>query len=260
MQNTGYPLDAYVIVDNNAIASISECCCSTYQAKDFCDAVPLACKDIGEIFTSIRRFALGQKVFTTPCIRDEFKPEKGDLSKHQGFQLCHCENLKAHVLSQVEVLDVNMKAIDRIRGMSQTPKGWGQNLSGISDPDLSLFLLALGMVNKLDQRVYILTDEEKLRGFTSWGKTRPEVKEICAHSEKVEALHSLVYLDSVHRKCAISTDQIFQMFGFRTNQQMARTFLGGTTMGEMITETYRGIYQMIIASSNIKRDMAGAAL
>src|SRR5271157_3581675 len=108
MSNAGYPLDAYVIVDNNAIVGISEFCCSAYQAQNFSDAVPLACKDIEEIFNAIRRFALGQKVYTTPYIRDEFKPENGDLSKHRGFQQCHCENLKAHVLSQIEALDVNM--------------------------------------------------------------------------------------------------------------------------------------------------------
>ncbi len=128
---------------------------------------------------------------------EEFKPENGELANYRGFHKCHCDVLKANIRNQFDCLDINMRSIDRIRQMAQTPKRFGENLSGISDQDLSLLILALGIAGKLNERVYILTDEEKLRGFTSWGKTRPEIREVCGHPEKVEALHSMAYLDSV---------------------------------------------------------------
>jgi len=258
MSNAGYPLDAYVIIDNNAIVGICEFCCSKYRDQLFPDVIKPACENIEAIFNAIRRFSIANKVFTTPYIYAEFKPEKGELANHRGFAQSDCEKIKKEVLNQIEVVEANMKDIKRIRGMAQTPRGWGENLSGISDPDLSLFLLALGIANDLNQRVYILTDEEKLRGFTSWSRTRPEVKEICKHPDKIEALHSMVYLDSVHRKCAITTDQITQMFGYRTYQQLTRKMIGGTTIGEMITITYGEIYQMINESSRIKQEKAMA--
>ena len=260
MQNTGYPLEAYVVFDNNAIVGICEFCCSIYKARPFSEAVTAACNDIEEILNAVRRFAIQNKVYTTPCILEEFKPENGELANHRGFQKCHCDLLKDHIRNQFECLDINMKAITRMRQMAQTPRRFGENLSGLSDQDLSLLILALGIADKVNERVYILSDEEKLRSFTSWSRTRPEIKEVCAHPEKVDALHSMAYLDSVHRHCAITTDQIYKMFGYRSLQQMTRTMLAGTTMGEMITETYGGIYQMINESSIIKREIAGAVV
>jgi hypothetical protein len=260
MPNSGFPLDAYVIFDNNAIVGICEFCCSTYKDKPFYEAVTVACHDIEKILNAIRRFSIQNKVYTTPCILEEFKPENGELANHRGFQNCHCDLLKTHIRNQFECLDINMKSIDQIRQMAHTPRRFGENLSGLSDQDLSLFILALGIAGKLNERVYILSDEEKLRGFTSWSKTRPEIRKVCVHPEKVEALHSMVYLDSVHRHCAITTDQIYKMFGYRSLQQMTRTMLAGTTMGEMVTETYGGIYQMINESSIIKREIAGVVV
>ena len=258
MPNAGFPLDAYVIIDNNAIIGISEFCCSAYRGQSFCDAVPLACKDIEDLFNSIRRFALNQKVFTTPCIRDEYKPELGDLSKHRGFQRIHCEQLKTHVLSQIEVVDVNMRTIDRLRGMPGIPRRLGVNLRALSDQDLSLVLLALGLAHNFNSRVYILVDEEDLRYFVSWMKTQRDIKTLCANPDKVEALHSMTYLDSVHRNCAITSQKMTSMFAFQSLNQMNRTMLGGTTKGEMITNTYRQIYQSIAESSAIKIAMKEA--
>lgn len=258
MPNAGFPLDAYVIIDNNAIVGISEFCCSAYQANDFSDAVPLACKDIEEIFNAIRRFAIGQKVFTTPCVRDEFKPEKGDLSKYRGFQQCYCDQLKKHTFSQIEVLDVNMKAINTLRGMQHIPGRLRENLGALSDQDLSLVILALGIAHKFNERVYILVDEEDLRYYVSWIRTNREIKDICANPLRVEALHSMTYLDSVHRNCAITSQRMNAMFGFQSYKQMKRTFLNGTSKGEMITNTYDLIYQSIMESNKIKIDLKGA--
>lgn len=260
MPNVGFPLDAYVIFDNNAIVGICEFCCSAYKDRPFSETVAVACHDIEEFLNAVKRFSIQNKVFTTPCIMEEFKPENGELANYRGFHKCHCDVLKANIRNQFDCLDINMRSIDRIRQMAQTPKRFGENLSGISDQDLSLLILALGIAGKLNERVYILTDEEKLRGFTSWGKTRPEIREVCDHPEKVEALHSMAYLDSVHRHCAITTDQIYKMFSYRSLQQMTRTMLSGTSMGEMITETYSGIYQMINDSSKIKREIAGVVV
>jgi len=89
-------------------------------------------------------------------------------------------------------------------------------------------------------------------------KSKKEIKEICANPHEVEALHSMTYLDSVHRNCAITSQRMNAMFGFQSLKQMNRTMLGGTTKGEMITNTYRQIYQSIMESNAIKIELKGA--
>jgi hypothetical protein len=160
--------------------------------------------------------------------------------------------LKDRVQAEVEALTVNPVAIQRLRSLPQTPKKLGESLSRLSDPDLSLAVLALGIAGKLNQRVYVLTDEEDLRVLISWMKSRAEVQAQYQHAEKIEGLHSMAYIDSAHRRCSFTTTQVTLMMSFLMMQQMKRSMLFGTTKGEMINTTFRTLYDAVRESGKIK--------
>jgi hypothetical protein len=256
MPNPGFPLDAYIVIDTNAIVGISEYCCSKYTGLVISELIENTSIEIDQMFSAIKRFAIKNRVFTTDCVLEEYKPENGYLKSYEGLQKCHCDHLKGKIQDHIEALKINMNSINLIRQMDKKPSRFGENLSGLSDPDLSLLVLALGIAKNFNERVYIISDEEKLRAFTSWSKSKSEIKELCPCSEKIEALHSMVYLDSVHRHCAITSQQINEIYNFYTLQQLKRKFLNQTTMGEMITDTYERIYHLINESSKIKLSMA----
>ncbi len=260
MTDLSLPLDAYVVIDNNAIVGLCDFHCDRHKELPFQDMIKNACTDIASAFDGLRRFALDDRIFTTACVHEEFKPENSDLSKRRDYDKIHCEALKTAVKGQVEPLDINMEAIQRLRKMSGAPKKLGDELSRLSDPDLSLVILALGIINEKKKRVYVLTDEEDLRLFISWAKTKPEIKEICPSSQLLEGLHSMIYMDSAHRHCAFATVQIYEMFAHYQQSQLKRMALAGTTKFGMIEVTYQQIKEAIRASGKIKQEnLAGAA-
>jgi hypothetical protein len=259
MTDSGLPLDAYLVVDNNAVVGLSEFYCDAHKELAFEAMIEASCQDIAKAFNALRRFAIGEKVFSTKCVCNEFKPEKSSIAERRDYDKKHCENLKANVNAEVEAVDVNMKAIEKLRCMCSTPKKFGEKLSRLSEEDLSLVILALGIINETNCRVYILTDEEDLRSYISWLKHKPEAKGICTNVHLLEGLHSMIYFDSAHRQCAFTTVQIYEMFVHHQQQQLKRMVLAGTTKLEMIEYTYEEIKQAIRESGEIKkRNMAGA--
>ncbi len=261
MMDTGFPLDAFLIIDNNAIVGLSEFFCDAHKRSPFPDMIQASCIDVTNAFAALRRFALGGKVFTTKCVCDEFKPERNPIiTEFRDYDVRHCEKFKTHVKSEIEAVDINMKAIEKLRSMEKAPSKFGEGLSRLSDEDLSLVILALGIINKTTSRVYVLTDEEDLRSFISWMKPRPETKKVCANSHLLEGLHSMIYIDSAHRKCAFTTIQVYEMFVHHQQQQLKRMALAGTTKLEMVEITYEQIKQAIRESGQIKlQNMAGGA-
>ena len=261
MPDSGFPLDAYVVIDNNAIVGLCEFFCDKHKKSPFPDMIQASCIDVTNAFTALRRFALGGKVFTTKCICDEFKPEHNPIiTEHRDYDRLHCENFKTHVKSEIEAVDINMKAIEKLRCMGSAPRKFGERLSRLTDEDLSLVILALGIINEKKSRVYVLTDEEDLRSFISWMKPRPDAKSICADVRLLEGLHSMIYIDSAHRECAFTTVQVYEMFVHHQQQQLKRMALAGTTKLEMVEITYEEIKQAIRESGQIKiRNMEGAA-
>lgn len=259
MTDSSLPLDAYVLIDTNAVVGLCDFHCDRQQELPFPAMIQAACKDIASAFDGLRRFAVDGKIFTTTCVHEEFKPENSDLSKRRDFDKSHCETLKTAVKEQVEPLDINMAAIQKLRKMSGAPKKFGDGLSRLSDPDLSLVILALGLIKEKNKRVYVLTDEEDLRSFISWAKTKPEIKEICPNSHLLEGLHSMIYMDNAHRHCAFATVQIYEMFAHYQQSQLKRMALAGTTKFGMIEVTYQQIKEAIRASGKIKQEnLAGA--
>lgn len=248
----GFPLDAILIFDNNALVSLCDYCCDAHKHLPFKEMVDNACVDISNTMDVLRRFAINGRIYTTPMVHDEFKPERGTVSSHSGFDAAKCDCLKEHVKAELEVLEINPKSIGLLRGMEQAPKKFGEELSRISDCDLSLVILALGLARELKVRVYVLTDEEDLRDFVSWARTRPEAKKICPDSHKIESLHSLTYMDGVHRECSYTTEFILQRHNHLLINHLAREIIKETTKGESITETMKRIYQLIQQSKEDK--------
>lgn len=258
MPDSSFPLDAYLVIDNNAIVGLSEFFCDAHKILTFPDMIQASCQDVTNAFNALRRFALGSKVFTTKCVCDEFKPEHSSIAERWDYDGRHCENFKIHVKAEVEAVDINMKAIEKLRCMGNAPRKFGERLSRLTDEDLSLVILALGIINEVNHRVYILTDEEDLRSFISWMKPKPEAISICANTHLLEGLHSMIYMDSAHRQCAFTTIQIYEMFVHHQQQQLKRMVLAGTTKLEMIEITYEEIRQAIRESGQIKiQNMAG---
>jgi hypothetical protein len=260
MSAPGLPLDVFLIIDNCAIVGLSEYFGDANEKLAFPDTIQAMCQGISITFNKLRQYALSGKLLTTQLVQDEFKPERSSLAERRDFDKTGCENLKAHVKKEIEVCDIVPKAIETLRSMAQTPSRFGQNLSAFSDPDLSLVVLALGVINHTGRRVYILTDEEDLRSFISWMKPRPEAKGLCPNAHLLEGLHSMIYLDIAHRQCAFTTVQMYEMFTHYQGRQLKRTMLAGTTKGGMVADTYVRIQQAIRESGQIKQNnMAGAA-
>lgn len=254
MPDAGYPLDAYLIIDNNAVVGLCDFYCDMYKELGFPEMVQAAIEEMAKTFASLRRFAIGGKIFTTNCVLDEFKPENSCIAERRDFEKQGCELFQSAIKKEIEALDINMAAIQKLRAMSQAPGKFGTHLSRLSDADLSLVILALGIINEKQCRVYILTDEEDLRNFISWAKSRPEVKAMCASSQLLEGLHSMIYIDSAHRQCAFTTNQVYDMFVHCQQRQLKRMVLAGTTKLEMIEITYRDIKESIRISGQMKID------
>jgi len=263
MPTMGYPLDAFLLVDNNVVVSLYEFYCDAYKHRPFPEMIQLACHEVSAVFDKLRLFALGNKIFTTDCVQGEFLPERGTLSTYPGFVRKNCESLKAHLRGEIEAVRANLEEIHKLRAMRQAPSKFGIELKNLSDPDLSLVILALEMATRTNRRVYILTDEVDLRDFVSWMKSKPEVKAMCACPHQIDALHSMSYLDSAHRHCAFPTEQIYEMLSFLLLSQRER---GGTlldsTKGKMITYSLQSIYKAVRDSSAEKKRnaMGGAAV
>jgi len=253
MPNSGYPLDAYLVMDNNAIVNLCEFYCDVHKNKPFPAMISATCDDMTTLFNTLRRLASGNKIYTSSGVMDEFKPEQGVIANYYGFSRTQCDCLKNHIHQEIEALEIDFSKIPVLRSMRQAPSKFGSGLSRISDQDLSLVILALKLVSQFRQRVYILTDEEDLRSFVSWMKTKPEVKALCLSPEQIQALHSFIYIDSAHRSCAFSTEQVYQFLSFLSIKQLERQNLMGTTKGELITQTYKELFDAIKASSEIKR-------
>ena len=81
----GYPLEAFLVIDNNAIVSLCEFYCDSFKGRSFPEIIQLTCNEVSVVFDTLRRFALGNKVYTTDCVLAEFKPEFGVIRNYAGF-------------------------------------------------------------------------------------------------------------------------------------------------------------------------------
>jgi len=259
MTDSSLPLDAYVVIDNNVIVGLAEYFTDTYKDLAFPETINVTCQEITTTFNKLRRFALDGKILTTQIIQDEFKPENNkSLNSRRDFNHKICDQLKSHVKSEVEVCDIKTSAIEKLRSMTETPSKFGPKLKALSDPDLSLVILALGIINQTGRRVYILADEEDLRSFISWMKPKSEAKSICKNTHLLESIHSMIYMDNAHRHCAFTTMEISSIFMHYQQKQLKRLALGGTTKMGMIEITYDEIRRLIYLSGQIKqKNLAG---
>lgn len=254
---SGYPLEAVLIIDNNVLVSLCEFYCDENKSLNFNKLVAKTCEDISSDFYILKRFAHNELIYTTPLVHDEFKPERGIIATFPGYSEEQCCYLKEHVKGEVEVLDIKSGSIDILRNFEHTPRRFGENLTRISNPDLSLAILALGLARKINSRVYVLTDEEDLRFFISWMRTRPEAKRLCPNVHLIESLHSIAYFDSVHRECFFTTEYILQRQNHLLIRHLSREMLKGTSKGQMIAQTMKSQYDSIQKSGEFKRQRAG---
>ena len=257
MPYSSYPLDAFLIIDNSALVNLCEYYFDTHIDLPFEDMVQAACLEISDCFAILRGFSFDGKIHTTPWVLDEFKPEHGELSEYSGFEYKLCEPLKIKIRDELEQSDINMRAVERLRTLRLAHPRFGDELSRLSNPDLSLVILAMEIAGKTNQRVYILTDDEDLRYFVTFLKHQPDVSSMCSHPDVLNGMHSFIYWDLIHRNCAITTDQIQSMLVFLSITHATRSLLSGTMKGELVSETLKSIYYSVQESKAIKISSQG---
>lgn len=262
MDDFGFPIEAYIIIDNCAISSLCTYYCETNKKLSIHDMEKKVCEDLTVIFNAIRRNAISHKIITSQLVQAEFKPEKGNLPVPIVHLSHFCNILKSHIHNEIEVLEVTKKPIDRVRTITGFSPKFGVNLSRFSDSDLSLVILALGIIRKFNNLAYILTQDQDLLKFISCFNSVPNIGNIYTNSHKLHGLHCLGYLNRVHQECILPTELIKDLYSEFALREMNRVlnpkpgspdiYLPGSSKGGMILDSFNRLRDAINESRKIK--------
>lgn len=246
-------LAAYLVVDNSFLVFLSDYCCDRNRGLPPEETIHVVDEWIGSQMVVLRQFAVDSQVHTTEIVANEFRPIGGKLSEVPGVLPEHSARLQNAVQGQLANMPADEDKVALFRGMTGAPKKLGINLSKLSNEDLSLAALALELSDE-GALTYILSADQDLLLYTTWLRARPETKAIHPNCHKIQGLHCLTYMESIHRECSISTDQIVDIVGYAWREQFGREDIRGSDKWQSIGHQLFEIQSHIAASVKAKAE------
>ena len=251
MQTSGVSVQAYLVVDNNFLAMLTDYYCDTYRSQfPGRRLVEKTGQWISDLLNILRALTPDNRIHCTDCVAAEYKPAAGRLNSVRGLNHNDYRNLAADVCSCLNQTQSDSRDLSFLRELPTAPK----NLigpGGVSDPDLSLVALGLHL-SGYGQSVYILSNDHDLLRFSSWARTKVELRQRWANPSLLQGRQSLAYLELVHRSCCIATDAMLQLVLYYMSEHYARRDLAKTQKGNAIFQDLQEIYKSLVESVQIK--------
>lgn len=257
MSALGPSLQAILVIDNSLLVMLSDFYCERLSTS-FSGAalVQTVQNGISDQLEVLRHFAQDGQLHCAESVALEFKPHEGRLSAKSGITPSICKPLAHGVCGLLNRAADSPEAINTLRGLPFAPRKLvGQD--GLSDADFSLVALAL-QLSANGGPVYILTNDQDLLRFVSWVRNRPEACAIWERAPQIEAMHSLHYLELVHRDCRIATNEMADLLNFAAIEHYARKELAGTDKGTWIMQDLLDVNRSILQSQaeKVRREEA----
>lgn len=251
MAMPGVTLQAYLVVDNCMLVMLQDYFCDRYAARlGAGKLIPALVDWFADQFNTLRQFTPDALLHCTDCVAGEFRPGAGRLSQVRGVGPHDCKALTRKVCDLLHQTSVAPAEISALRGLPAAPRKL-VGVGGLSDSDLSLVVLALGLVAD-GSRVYVLTNDQDLLSFISWLRSQREARERWRNAAAVQGLQSLSYLELVHRDCKIRTEHMEDLINFFMVDHYNRRELAGTIKGNSILQQAIEVRNGLTQSVQIK--------
>lgn len=258
MSGGDFPLDAYLVVDNSFLVMLTEFFCeSKVRTLPPARVVPTLGLYICDQLKVLQQFAPDGCIHSSQRIVAEYRPWKGArLSDMHHIPHTVKKQLARHVAGELVWQTVDVLDIAILRNQPDAPRKL-VGASGLSDEDLSLVAVGVKLAEK-NRAVYLLSNDQDLLEYITWLRRKPEAKELWPHVGHLQGLHSLTYLELVHRSCRIDTETISAMIAFALQEHYKRVTLAGTAKGESILGQMLAVYGSLVESAQIKAQTKGA--
>lgn len=250
------PLDAYLVIDNSLLVFLNEYYCGQVLGLPPAKRVPAIAQYLIDRLSLMREFAPDGLLHCTDCVAAEFRPNAGSLSQWAGIDPGQVSALVGRVCSSLQRATVGADDLLFLRHLPGAPARL-VGAGGLSDSDFSLVALG-GQLADSGKKVFLLSSDMDLLDFTSWVRTTMPARDRWQNIRAVQSLHSLTFLDQVHRTCRITTEEMMELIRFALLNHYSRAALAGTRKGEAImqvlTDTAAGIGRSVLIKLNAKRD------
>lgn len=252
-----YPLEARLVIDNSFLVMLTEFFCEN-RAKSLApaDVIPTLQDCICSQIDILKLIALDGCIYCSGRVAAEYQPWNGPrLSSMRHIPFDVKKQLAIQVRSQLKRMAIESIDIEILRHQPDAPRrliGSG----GLSDEDLSLVMVGIDLTES-SQAVYVLSNDQDLLKYITWLRRKPEVRELWPSIRLLHGLHSLTYLELVHRSCHIKSETIRELFTFVLREHYFREPLFGTTKGISILDQLLEIQNNLFRSVAIKAQVGG---
>lgn len=256
MTTNGLPLKAMLIIDNCVLSLLGDFCASRAIGIAKTQIIPHMIDRLRDQLSILRSFTPDGTIHSSIAVSDELDGYAGKIAIELKQNHTDCRRLVAEIKNEINSVAIRDEDIAIIRGLPAFPvKLFSNNLLG--DNDISLAVLAL-QLSVSNGRVFVLTNDQQLLWFMSWLSARPEARGIWGDPRLVGGIHSLVYLENVHRHCTISTKEMMQILQFAMRAHYSRETLVDTNKGNNILNSLLTIETNLIESVKIKTSRGDA--
>lgn len=254
----GIPLNAYIVIDNSVLSLLCEYWCNCHLARlSMHQRIVVAKKWFEEQIAILRQYTPDGKIHCTDCVASEFKPEAGRLGQ-TGIAHSEIQALAKHVCSMLLQTSIDAQDIQFLRDLPNAPRKL-VGPQGLSDNDFSL--IALGaMLAENRASVYLLTNDQDVLSFTTWVRANTPARDRWENIGQIQGLHGLTYLESIHRDCKITTQEMKTLLNFAMLEHYCRSDLKGTPKGTSIMRQLTVINDNLLQSVQIKLAQNGGVL
>lgn len=250
MITNGLPLSASLIIDNCVLSLLCDYCADRATGIGRNQMFPHMIEWLSGQLSNLRSFTPDGMIHSSIAVSDELGGYTGKLSEELNQSHTDCQRFVDAIKDEINSVAVSDEDIAIIRGLPAFPvKYFSKNQLG--DADISLAVLALKLAAGSD-RVFILTNDQQLLRFMSWLKTKREARENWGDPRQVEGIHSLTYLENIHRHCTISTEEMEQILQYAFKAHYSKEILVATNKGSYILNSLLAVQSSLIESVKIK--------
>jgi hypothetical protein len=220
MPITSIEQTGHIILDNCVLSMLTDFCCANNAALTPRQLLDESQHWLTDQLAILQSFAVDHRLHTTDLVSAEYRPEFGGLGG-KGLAPTLIRNMAASICSLLNTLAVDREVYSAPRSLPFIDRRLADPRTGLSDPDLSLVRLALDLTAH-GHPVVLLTNDQNLLQFTSWVRTQTVLRTPPINPLLLEGWNCLAYLELIHRKCLISSEQMKQMIWFAIKDTFKR--------------------------------------
>ncbi len=248
------PSDIYLIIDNSVLSMLGEFYCARQAGKIHHSKIfILLNKWYDDTFSLLQQFAADGEIHCSHCVAEEFKPAQ-PINKHfPRTKYADYQAFRRRVSGKLLKTAVSANIVGDIKRLPGYPKKRNPG-----DNDLTLVALGL-LLSANGKAVYILSNDQDLLSFVSWIRTKHKICKT-GNPKLLQGMMGLMFLETIHRSCRISTEDMRDLVNFSLKSHYNRTKLAGTRKGQSIFQQLLEINNSLIKSIEIKRAGQGSVV